>query len=132
VTPYMVGTLLAVAVAALGRVRRFDRDRSLYSTILFVIASCYMLFAIMGDSTGALVGETVIAILFFSDVCVRRAAVSAADRNWHCRPWTLRPDPPWHYPRILVSLWWPGFCMRVDLVLGLWVSGLYRSRQAIR
>lgn len=64
-TSFLVGTLLALTVAGLGKVTRFDLDRSFYSTILVVIASYYILFAIQGASTYALISESVIALAFF-------------------------------------------------------------------
>jgi hypothetical protein len=85
VTPYVVGAVMAVAVAALGRVTRFDEDRSFYATILVVIAAYYILFALQGDSTGALVGETAIA----TGRPIRCAAFSVAGRDRYCRPWPL-------------------------------------------
>lgn len=60
-TPFLVGILLAVVVAVIGKATRFDQERSFYSTVLIVIASYYVLFAIQGESTDALVREIVIA-----------------------------------------------------------------------
>jgi hypothetical protein len=62
--PIIVGILLAVGIAALAKVTRFDEDRSFYSTILIIIASFYMLFAVLGDSGHALVWELGIAVAF--------------------------------------------------------------------
>ncbi len=128
-TPFVVGVLLAVAVAALGRVTRFDRDRSFYSTILVIIASYYILFAILGDSTNALVWETVVAAIFSVAavlgalrfpllVGIGIAAHGLFDLVHH----VIIQNPG-------VPPWWPGFCMSVDLILGLWVIGLSRSRR---
>jgi hypothetical protein len=44
--PVVVGVLLAVGIAALGKFTRFDEDRSFYSTVLVIIASYYVLFAV--------------------------------------------------------------------------------------
>ncbi len=128
-TPYVVGVLLAVAVAALGRVTRFDQDRSFYSTILVIIASYYILFAILGDSTSALVGETAIAIIFSAValfgalrfpllVGIGIAAHGLFDLVHHF----IIENPG-------LPPWWPGFCMSIDLLLGVWVIGLFRSRR---
>ena len=62
--PILVGLLLAVGVAALGRFTRFDRDRSFYPTVLMIIASYYVLFAVMGDSSRALGWELAVALVF--------------------------------------------------------------------
>lgn len=128
-TPFVVGVLLAVAVAALGRGTRFDWDRSFYSTILVIIASYYILFAILGDSTNALVWEMVIAAIFSVAavlgalrfpllVGIGIAAHGLFDLVHH----VIIQNPG-------VPPWWPGFCMSVDLILGLWVIGLSRSRR---
>lgn len=62
--PIVVGALLGVGIAALGKFTRFDHDRSFYFTILVVIASYYVLFAVMGGSGHALIWELVVAAAF--------------------------------------------------------------------
>ena len=127
-TPYVVGVLLAVAVAALGRVTGFDRERSFYSTILVIVASYYILFAILGDSSKALVGETAIATIFIVLalfgalrfpllVGIGIAAHGLFDLVHH----VVIENPG-------LPPWWPAFCMSVDILLGLWVIGLVRTR----
>jgi hypothetical protein len=54
---YVIGFVLALVVAAFARVAGLDRDRSFYPTVLIVVASYYLLFAAMGGSPRALVGE---------------------------------------------------------------------------
>jgi len=118
-----------VAVAALGRVTHFDRDRSFYSTILVIIASYYILFAILGDSPTALVGETAIATMFWVVavfgglrspllVGIGIAAHGVLDLVHH----VIIQNPG-------LPPWWPAFCMSVDILLGLWVIGLLRTRR---
>ena len=45
---FLIGILLASAIAALARVSGFDRDRAFYPTVLIVVASYYDLFGAMG------------------------------------------------------------------------------------
>jgi hypothetical protein len=45
---YVIGLILAVAVAGSATVVGFDRERAFYPTVLIVIASYYVLFAAMG------------------------------------------------------------------------------------
>ena len=45
--PIVVGVLLAIAIAALAKFTRFDEERSFYSTVLVIIASYYVLFAVL-------------------------------------------------------------------------------------
>lgn len=126
--PVVVGVLTAVAVAALARSTRFDQDRSFYPTVLVVIAAYYILFAVMGGSRQALVWELVIAVAF-STVAIMGAlylpvlvgvgiiAHGLFDFVHH----TMIQDAG-------VPGWWTGFCGSLDVVLGLWVIGLSRSR----
>lgn len=126
--PIVVGVLLGVGIAALGKFTRFDQDRSFYFTVLVVIASYYVLFAVMGGSGQALIWELVVAAVF-STVAIVGALF---------------------FPRLVgmgivahglfdfvhdgivenqgVPTWWPGFCGSIDVVLGLWVISLARSR----
>ncbi|GKS57655.1 hypothetical protein YTPLAS18_11820 [Nitrospira sp.] len=127
--PIVIGVLLAAAVAAFAKVTRFDQDRSFYSTVLVIVASYYVLFAVMGDSTHALVQETIVGLLFsvaavFGAVRlpvligIGLVAHGLFDLIHHA----IIPNPG-------VPSWWPAFCMSFDAVLGLWVIGLYRSRR---
>jgi len=61
---YAIGSMLALAVAALACAVGFDRDRTFYPTILMVVASYYILFAAMGASRRTLAEEMVVASAF--------------------------------------------------------------------
>ena len=125
--PLLVGVLSAVAIAALARYMRFDQDRSFYPTVLVVIASYYILFAVMGGSRQALAWELAAAIAFSTVaimgvlhlpvlVGVGIVAHGFFDLVHHMMMENAGvPD------------WWPGFCGLLDVVLGLWVIGLSRS-----
>jgi hypothetical protein len=52
--PYAIGIALAILTALLVTTAGFDRDRAVYPTLLIVIASYYVLFAVMGGSVRAL------------------------------------------------------------------------------
>ncbi|HSK42296.1 MAG TPA: hypothetical protein VLA83_00245 [Candidatus Binatia bacterium] len=47
---YLVGFLLSLATIVFAAVVGFDRERSFYSTVVSVIATYYVLFAVMGAS----------------------------------------------------------------------------------
>jgi hypothetical protein len=47
---YLIGLILSLVVAGFAIIVGFDRDRSFYPTVLIVIASYYVLFAVMGAS----------------------------------------------------------------------------------
>lgn len=62
---YLVGVLLSLATVVFAAVIGLDRERSFYSTVLFVIATYYVLFAVIGASRRTLIVEIVIASAFF-------------------------------------------------------------------
>jgi uncharacterized membrane protein HdeD (DUF308 family) len=130
--PFLVGVLTAVGVAAFGKYARFDQDRSFYPTVLIVIASYYILFAVMGGSRHALAWELVGAVAFSTMAIVGAlylpvlvgvgiVAHGLFDFVHH----TMIEDAG-------VPDWWPIFCGTVDVVLGLWVIGLSRSGRFFR
>jgi hypothetical protein len=112
--PVVIGLLLAVGIAALARFTRFDEDRSFYSTILVIIASYYVLFAVLGGSRHALGWELVIAVVF-STVAIIGALVLPALVGIGIIANSGLPT------------WWPSFCGSVDVLLGLWVLLSTRS-----
>src|SRR5258705_4859552 len=61
---YLIGVILGFALAGLATVVGFDRERAFYPTMLIVIASYYVLFAVMGATGRTLAVETVIASAF--------------------------------------------------------------------
>lgn len=63
---YLIGALLAFAVGGLGTVVGLDRDRAFYPTVMMVIASYYVLFAVMGGSTHTLLAEAAVATVFMA------------------------------------------------------------------
>lgn len=126
--PILVGVLLAIGVAALAKFTRFDQDRSFYSTVLVIIASYYVLFAVLDGSGHALVWELVIAVAF-STVAIIGAlflptlvGIGIVAHGL----FDLVHDGLIENPG--VPAWWPGFCGSIDIVLGLWVIMLTRSR----
>ena len=60
-----MGFLLSLATIIFAAVIGLDRDRSFFATVMFVIASYYVLFAVMGASHRTLIIEIVIASGFF-------------------------------------------------------------------
>ena len=61
---YLIGVGLAVVVCAFAMLVGFDRDRVFYPTLVTVIATYYILFAVIGSSRRALVLESLIAGIF--------------------------------------------------------------------
>ena len=127
--PIVVGVLLGIGIAALGKFTRFDQDRSFYFTILVVIASYYVLFAVMGGSGQALIWELVVAAVF-STVAIVGALFFPTLVGMGIVAHGLFD---FVHDGIVenqgVPTWWPGFCGSIDVVLGLWVMSLARSRE---
>jgi hypothetical protein len=48
---YLTGLILSLAVAISAAIIGFDRERAFYPIVLIVIASYYVLFAVMGASS---------------------------------------------------------------------------------
>jgi hypothetical protein len=129
VIPFLAGVLIAVAIAALAKFTRFDEDRSFYPTILIIIASYYVLFAVVGGSPHALVWEIVIAVAFSTVAMIgalRLPTVVGAGIIAH-GIFDLVHDVI--IENSGVPTWWPSFCGAVDVLLGLWAIGLSRSRR---
>ena len=58
---YLIGLLLSLAVAGLLVVIGLDRERGFYPTVMILTAAYYVLFALMGGSTRALIMEILVA-----------------------------------------------------------------------
>jgi hypothetical protein len=126
--PVVIGVLLAVGIAALAKFTRFDEDRSFYSTVLVIIASYYVLFAVLDGSGHALAWELVIAAAF-STIAIMGALVLPTLVGIGIIAHGLFDFV--HDVFITnsgVPTWWPSFCGSIDVFLGLWVIVLTRSR----
>ena len=113
--PYVIGFVLALTVGGYATAMRLDRDRAFYPTVLIVVASYYVLFAIMGGSGRAIVIESLIAGAFAVAaslgfrgslwlVCAALAAHGLQDAV-HGR---LVDNPG-------VPAWWPAWCLSYDV-----------------
>ena len=119
---YLIGLILALAVAGFAAIIGFDRERSFYPTVLIVIASYYVLFAAMGASRRTLgieiavaAGFSLVAVLGFKKNfwLVAVAITGHGVFDWVRPGFIQNPGVP---------LWWPGFCMAFDVVFGAWLA----------
>jgi hypothetical protein len=111
----LVGVLLALAVGLFARLSGLDRDRAFYATVAIVVASYYCLFAVMGESTRALVLESMIAAAF----------VAVAVLGFRSSFWLVVVALAGHgvfdlvHGAVLsnpgVPGWWPPFCLAYDV-----------------
>ncbi len=123
---YLVGVTLALLVAGFARWSGFGRDRSFYPTVLIVVASYYVLFAVMGGSTRALVIEAIVMAPFA--VC----AVVGFKRNLQLVAAGVAAHGvmDFFHAQIVtnpgVPVWWPGFCLGFDVAAGAWLAWAIR------
>ncbi len=119
---YFIGLLLSLGVAALAAIMGFDRERVFYATVLIVIASYYVLFAVMGATQHTL----------FVDILVAGAFLLAAVLGFKTNMWLIAAALVGHgifdfiRPAFIVNpgvpTWWPGFCLVFDVVIGGWLA----------
>jgi hypothetical protein len=130
---YAIGIALALVVSTFARVTGLDRDRAFYATVAMTIATYYVLFAVMGGSTHALVVDSVVMIAFVL------VAVVGFKRNL----WLVVACLGGH--GVLDALhghvaanpgvpeWWPAFCLAFDVgAAGFLAWLLLRSKLAAR
>ena len=129
---YLVGVILAFAVCLFATWVGFDKDRVFYPTVMVVIASYYLLFAVMGGSTHALLVESAVMLVFLGVsvlgfrrglwfVVVAFFAHGAFDFI-HGR---LIVNPG-------VPVWWPMFCLTFDVAAGGYLAWLLMRRSQSR
>lgn len=119
---YAIGLILSLVVAGFATVIGLDRGRAFYPTVLIVIASYYVLFAVMGASRQTLVieiivasGFLVVAVLGFKkDLWFAVAAIVGHGVFDFVHHWFIE-NPG-------VPRWWPGFCLTFDVIVGGWLA----------
>jgi hypothetical protein len=97
------------------RDRWFDRDRAYYPTVLIVIASYYVLFAVMGGSMRAVILESIVMSAF---LCV--AVLGFAFNVWFVvAALATHGVFDFFHGHIVanpgVPEWWPAFCLAFDV-----------------
>lgn len=118
------GLGMGLGGAGLAHVLGFDRDRSYYPTLMIVIASIYILFAVMAVPPSALLPEVLAAMVFI--------ALAIAGHRWSL--WLVVLALLGHgffdmiHPHIIanaaVPTWYPAFCGAADLVLSAALAAL--------
>ena len=124
---FLIGAVLALAVGVFATVSGLDRDRAFYPTVTIVIAMLYLLFAAIGDSTRALLLESLPAGAFSAAavfgfrsslwvVAIALGAHGAFDLVH--RAVIANPGVP---------AWWPAFCLGYDVAAAAYLAWLLRS-----
>lgn len=121
---YEIGSLLAVAVSVFARVTGLDRDRAFYPTVAIVVASYYVLFAVMGGGGSTLWIELGAMMVF----------LAAAVAGFRFNLWIAAAALVGHgvfdfFHAGLVTnggvpVWWPPFCLSYDVVAGACLAWL--------
>jgi hypothetical protein len=119
---YVIGLVAALVVGAYATTLRLDRDRAFYPTVMIVIAFYYVLFAVMGGSSRALVLESLVAGVF----------VLAASLGFRSSLWLVVAALAAHgvmdffHARLIadpgVPAWWPAWCGSYDVVAAAYLA----------
>jgi hypothetical protein len=112
----LIGALLALVVGVFATWIGFDRDRAFYPAVMVVIASYYVLFAVMSGSSRSLLTECVVMAPF----------LTAASIGFRRTQWLVVVALFAHglldlvHPHLLsnpgVPVFWPHFCLAYDVV----------------
>src|SRR5688500_184950 len=113
--PYVIGIVLSAGVAVFARYVGFDRDRAFYPTVMIVIASYYVLFAVMSGSIQTVVIESAVMTLF----------AAAAVAGFKSNVWIVVVALAGHgifdavhgyvVENAGVPVWWPAWCFSYDV-----------------
>jgi hypothetical protein len=129
--PIVIGIALAAVVSAFAAVAGFDRDRAFYPTVVLVVASYYVLFAVVGGSTHAILVESMVMTAFLAAAVAGFrlnlwvvAAALAAHGAFDAVHAHLVTNPG-------VPAWWPAFCGAYDLMAAGVLAWLLRHRTTL-
>jgi len=113
--PFAVGIVLSIGVALFARGVGLDRDRAFYPTVLIVVASYYVLFAVMSGSMRPVLIESIVMTAF----------VAAAVAGFKGSRWIVIAGLAAHgvldsfHGLVIdnpgVPSWWPAWCMAYDI-----------------
>lgn len=130
---FLVGVACALAVGIYGTIAELDRERAFYSTALVVIASYYILFAVMAGALSALGPELLIFALFAAvatwgyrrDLRLVIGALAAHGvMDFFHGSMVSNPGVP---------SWWPAWCGAYDVAAAIYLAILvWRRRVALR
>jgi len=125
---YLIGVGLGIAVCVFAAAVGFDRERVFYPTLVPVVATYYILFAVMGNSMLALGWECLVAGAFFVS-----AVVGFKKNLWLIAAALIGHGAFDFFHHLLihnpgVPSWWPGFCLSFDILAGAFLVMLLMRR----
>lgn len=119
---FVIGASLALGVGLFATWIGFDRDRAFYPAVMLVIASYYVLFAVLGGSSHSLLTECAVMAAF----------VVASIAGFKRTLWLVVAALAAHgvfdlvHPQLIsnpgVPVWWPHFCLAYDLVAACYLA----------
>ena len=121
---FIIGVGLALVLAVFGRLTGYEKDRSFFSTLLIVIASYYLLFAVLDGSVSTILIEITVAAFFYLLAVwggFRFPLIVGAGIALHG---LFDFMYGYFYVNNGVPVWWPAFCAGIDIPFGLWVMFL--------
>jgi len=124
---FISGIVIAFVVSLLATLAGFDRDRAFYPTVMAVIASYYVLFAVMGGSIETIMLEFTVMSLFIG------AAALGFKRNLWLVVAALATHGIFDFfhghfiSNPGVPFWWPMFCLTYDIAAAVCLSWLLRQ-----
>jgi len=123
---YLIGVVLSLVVFAFALLTGLDRV--FYPTLLVVIATYYILFAVMGSSVHAILIESFVAGFFLA------IAVAGFKTNLWIVVAALAGHGVFDFFHHLfienpgVPVWWPGFCLAFDVIASGFLAVLLIKR----
>jgi uncharacterized membrane protein YbaN (DUF454 family) len=127
--PLMIGVLLALAVGLFATRLGLDRDRALYPAVTIVVASFYVLFAVMGASTGVLLREILAgaAFLLLAAIGFKKSlwlvvAALAGHGVFDLSHGSFIDNAG-------MPAWWPHWCLAYDVTAAAYLAWLLKSKR---
>jgi hypothetical protein len=128
-TALLIGLVLAIAVGVLLSWTGLDRDRALYPVVVIVVASYYLLFAVLGQSPRSLLLEALpflvfvaLAIVGFRSSLWLVVAALALHGLFDAVHGVVIANPG-------VPRWWPAFCGAYDIAAAGFLAVLLLRRR---
>ncbi|MBP1150295.1 MULTISPECIES: hypothetical protein [unclassified Methylocaldum] len=128
---FLIGAVLAIVIGLSATLFGLDRDRAFYPTVMIVIASYYVLFAVVGGSMNALIIELIVAAVF----------LGASIAGFKYTLWLIVAALLAHgifdfvHGRFIanpgVPAWWPAFCLTYDVAAAAYLGWLL-TRKRVR
>jgi hypothetical protein len=124
--PFVIGIVLSAGVALFARQVGLDRDRAFYPTVTIVIASYYVLFAVMAGPIRTVAIESLVMMVF----------VAAAVAGFKSSAWIVVAALAGHgvfdavhgyvIENAGVPPWWPAWCLAYDVGAAACLAWLLR------